>query len=392
MFKAFEVLLLSAAGMSSILVGILAALLRSKQQGLKEWLIGNALIVLSCPFYFIGWTSRPFLVTELANGLYGLAAVFFVMGFRRHFGKSTLLMPLLAALAAHVAALGYFHYIEDAVHARVLVTSFFHAVCGAVMVATLWRPPAEESAEYQILVARVLSTLQILYLATRVVAQVPYFTGPGLSMSDFLNGSNIVLMALGLLLWPALTLAGASLATEKIVRAARNEANTDYLTNTWTRRAMVEFVERELERADRTGRPLALVLLDVDDFKVINDCFGHPAGDAVLVELALKVEQSIRGMDYLCRMGGEEFAILMPETDTYQALEVAERIRELLVKPRPGSIHFTVSLGVAGRVRGDGWRQLYEKADAALVQAKRSGKNRAVVHDLAAEPVCRQSV
>ena len=376
MFRAFEVMLLSAAGMSAILVGILASLLKSKVVGIREWLTGNALIVLSCPFYFVGWTLRPFLVVELANGLYGLAAVLFVVGYRRHFGKPSWLLPLLVALAGQVAALCYFHYVQDVVHARVIITSVFHVICATAMVWTLWTIPVSEASRYPFLFARVLSLLQLAYLITRISAQVPYFLGSGLSLSEFLNGSNVVFMALGLLLWPALTLVGAFLATEKVLCAARDEAKTDFLTSTWTRRAMLEFAERELQRADRSGRPLALLLLDVDDFKVINDSFGHPAGDAVLVDLALKVEQSVRSIDYVCRMGGEEFAVLMPDTGLEEAREAAERIRVLLAKPRPGSIHFTVSLGIAVHGPGQDWRQLYQQADGALVQAKRQGKNR----------------
>lgn len=378
MFRAFEVTILTAAGMSAILAGILGSLLKSKVDGVQQWLAGNLLIVLSCPFYYIGWTYRPFLVIEVANVLYGLGAALFVVGYRKHFAKSSLLSPLLVALACQFAALCYFHYVQDLVHVRVVITSLFHILCGGVMVWTLWTLPSLEPNRYLITLARALSVVQVIYLVTRISAQVPYFLGTGLTQADFLNGSNVVLMALGLLLWPALTLAGASLVTMKILAAARDEAKTDFLTRTWTRRALLEFAEREMQRADRTGRPLALLLLDVDDFKNINDSFGHPAGDAVLTELARKVEQSVRSIDYVCRMGGEEFAVLMPETGQGEAIEAAERIREMLGRPRAGTIHFTVSLGVATYTPGLSWQELYEQADQALGRAKREGKNRVV--------------
>jgi two-component system cell cycle response regulator len=89
---------------------------------------------------------------------------------------------------------------------------------------------------------------------------------------------------------------------------------------------------------------------------------------------------TVREIDYVCRMGGEEFAVLMPETSQAEALEAAERVREVLAQPSPGAIHFTASPGVSVDEQGESWRRLYEKTDQALVEAKRQGKNRVVAY------------
>jgi len=160
-------------------------------------------------------------------------------------------------------------------------------------------------------------------------------------------------------------------------------AATDALTGLANRRRLTETLERELRRAQRDKRPLALVLLDIDRFKDLNDTHGHPAGDAVLRELGALLNQfAQRGSDLAARWGGEEFVLLLSNTDARQAQAMAERLRSQVQSSiaDPAGQPVTVSLGVATTTaQATGTQeQLIAQADAALYRAKREGRNRVV--------------
>lgn len=152
-------------------------------------------------------------------------------------------------------------------------------------------------------------------------------------------------------------------------------ATTDALTGLTNRRAFDEGLAREAALVNRGLGPLSLVALDVDHFKSFNDTFGHPAGDDVLRRVASAVRSCCRATDVPARVGGEEFAVILPGTDTAGALVLAERIRQA-VEAGPWPLRpVTASLGVATLGPG-GPEKLIEAADRALYQAKRSGRNR----------------
>jgi diguanylate cyclase (GGDEF)-like protein len=158
----------------------------------------------------------------------------------------------------------------------------------------------------------------------------------------------------------------------------------DALTEIHNKRYLLEFLDRELARAARHGRRLALVLFDLDRFKAINDEFGHLGGDLTLRELAACVKKEIRQDELFARYGGEEFAIVMPETDLDKARAAAERIRQLLeahpFRNGDRTYQVTVSLGVTVTTGTDvaSSAHLIALADEKLYQAKREGRNRVV--------------
>lgn len=160
------------------------------------------------------------------------------------------------------------------------------------------------------------------------------------------------------------------------------EAHTDYLTGVANRGHFIELAEQELTRSRRYERPLSLAMLDLDHFKTVNDSYGHQAGDTVLKELSRICRQVLREADVMGRVGGEEFAILLPETDGEQAFNVIERLREAIaaseVTLEEGlTLHFSASLGVAAFIPADAdIGMLLKRADQALYQAKCSGRNR----------------
>jgi diguanylate cyclase (GGDEF)-like protein len=155
-------------------------------------------------------------------------------------------------------------------------------------------------------------------------------------------------------------------------------AFTDHLTGLANRRRFERQLEREVSRTQRYGRPFCLLLLDIDNFKLVNDTYGHEAGDEVIRRLALTLQAGTRGIDLAARIGGEEFAVILPETDFEGGVDVAERLRVAIREteiPPAGTI--TASFGVAEfPVCASAGRELLAVADAALYQAKRDGRDR----------------
>jgi len=162
-------------------------------------------------------------------------------------------------------------------------------------------------------------------------------------------------------------------------------AITDQLTGLYNRRYMETHLGTLVEQAAARGKPIAVLVLDIDFFKAINDGHGHDAGDDVLREFAIRMRKSIRGIDLACRYGGEEFVIVMPETDMAVAATVAERLRRrIATEPFPidqgrKSIEVTISIGIASlESADDNAANMLKRADQALYRAKRDGRNRVV--------------
>jgi diguanylate cyclase len=154
----------------------------------------------------------------------------------------------------------------------------------------------------------------------------------------------------------------------------------DPLTGTLNRRGLEEVYARESARADRHGSPLCLVLLDLDNFKQLNDTHGHQAGDEALVELARTARQDLRPNDALARFGGEEFVLLLPDTDRDSAVAATTRLRTLLAElpllHAGKQIRISFSAGIALRNPGESMLNLVGRADEALYRAKQAGKDR----------------
>ena len=178
-------------------------------------------------------------------------------------------------------------------------------------------------------------------------------------------------------------------------------AVVDDLTGAYSRRFITQAAERIIARTIRYQEGLGVIMMDVDHFKRVNDSYGHPVGDAVLVQLKLICDQHLRTSDILVRYGGEEFLILLPHTELKMATLIAERLRKAIAE-RPFRVQeldlpVTVSFGVASLKPDEtdvGMETLIQRADKRLYEAKRTGRNRVVAEDpvgvaLVAEPFPR---
>jgi two-component system, cell cycle response regulator len=162
-------------------------------------------------------------------------------------------------------------------------------------------------------------------------------------------------------------------------------AVTDGLTGLHNRRYLDSHLASLAAKARSRGKPLSVLITDIDRFKSINDTHGHDAGDDILREFAMRLRQSVRGFDLACRYGGEEFVIVMPDTDPAFAEKVAERIREQIARnpftiaDGAKTLEVTISVGVASlKAEPDTAGEMMKRADIALYQAKNAGRNRVV--------------
>ncbi len=172
------------------------------------------------------------------------------------------------------------------------------------------------------------------------------------------------------------------LVSERTVTAHKTAASMDPLTGMFNRRGFAEATSRVIEREAKAGRPVTVMIFDIDHFKSINDRFGHPAGDEILKLFAAVVINTLRISDLSGRIGGEEFAALLP-CSLEEAVVAAERVREAFeasgIVDDTGPVDTTVSIGVAGGPAGTELEVLLAAADTALYQAKRGGRNRVEV-------------
>jgi diguanylate cyclase (GGDEF)-like protein len=165
-------------------------------------------------------------------------------------------------------------------------------------------------------------------------------------------------------------------------RLLRELAVTDALTGAANRRHFIDALERELQRAGRFGFPVSVVLLDIDHFKRVNDSFGHPAGDEVLVQVVARLAAKLRESDLLARYGGEEFVVLLSHLGAVEARDAADRLRAVVseepLQVEGQRIPVTASFGVATVEPGEtvGGRELLRRADSAMYWAKRAGRDR----------------
>jgi diguanylate cyclase (GGDEF)-like protein len=173
---------------------------------------------------------------------------------------------------------------------------------------------------------------------------------------------------------------------KKLEAELRILVTTDVLTGVFTRRYLFEAGERELTRHYRRKSPLCAIILDIDHFKNVNDTFGHAAGDEALCRFSSVCREILRKIDIFGRLGGEEFAVIMPETDIARAVEVSERLRaaiaNVVISCGKLSFRVTASIGVAEvTFPDDTLEMLLSRADKALYRAKNDGRNRILTYD-----------
>ncbi len=342
------------------------------------------------------WSQPPdFIILDTTNALRLLAFGLGWQAARQFTGQRWNWILVLAPgglwLAASVSVFG------DDLRLRVLVSAPLVAAYSLAIAAELWR--GARRAQIIARTTAILVAFHGVFLLVRFLAAVssdgPLEAG---AISHPLNPVALFeMLVLALVLGFLLVLA----AKEQILDQYRRAALLDPLTGVSNRRAFDAEVSRMLARARRNGTATALLLLDLDHFKAVNDRWGHLAGDRALKACTDAITAVLRDGDVLGRLGGEEFAVALSDCRTDQALRLAERIREaiaaLAIREGLGDFRLTVSIGVASRRNVESLDQLMMEADAALYRAKAGGRDRVeqasgLADSVAALPASRASL
>lgn len=340
--------------------------------GLSEWGFSCTLMVLAAVGFAARGTLPVFFHIYLPNLLI-LAGVIAMHRSLRVFDKLPPREgPLIGLLALAAVALGWMTFIEDDYRLRVIVVSGLLAVLFAACGTVIARYRVKSFAER---FTCAIYMITALVMAVRCVSVVLH--RGMLALENDASTIHHVYVAAFPFSLVAMSLGFLLMANRALQRSLEAQALHDPMSGAYRRHAFMELLEREIAAARRAGRPVSVMMLDLDDFKAINDQHGHLVGDRVIADFAAKAMHLLRLQDVMGRYGGEEFIVLLPHTGIKVGTTIAERIRNRTAEPGPeGLPAYTVSIGIAslGTKHSD-MAALLDAADKALYRAKRSGKN-----------------
>jgi diguanylate cyclase (GGDEF)-like protein len=370
-------ILTTTALLSLAMAIVLGSLLRSNVAGVQEWFASNLMVVISLPLLALRDLIPDFISIVIANSVLALAAAYYYVGCARFVGRPSRWGVLIGAIAVIAVGLIIWRYAVNSIPVRVLImTTFFTAVCvSAAVVLLRYRPPHRNPYNYWF--AASLALIFALCQLTRGLYFITLDQPSNTMMFD--TFWNIVLMVIGAVTLPTMTMAAVMLTHDSMLANLENAANHDHLTEALSRKRLEVVAREQILRAAKLGRPLSLLIIDLDHFKRINDTYGHDVGDQVLAAIGREVqtEDAIVG-----RTGGEEFAILIEGASREAALAQAEAIRTriaaLAFDAANEKLPVTCSFGVAERQADESIDQLLRRADTALYEAKSSGRDRVV--------------
>lgn len=372
---------------SAVLAGaVLTVAWRSKiHQGLALWGLGLFLNTLSYPAFGLrsqGWVQTSImaanLLTAMTIAIHALAVAEFQRFRARPMPAWWVWLPIL--LNAGVAWV-FMH--DD--HWRNILATLLQATLALLLLIQAWGPGLEGNRLSGRLVMMTGSTLLLGMMLSRGVLMALQADWDGLYKVPHSVQSTTYFVILAVLLLN--TMGFVLMQMERAIAQQHDLATHDGLTGVYNRHALMEALERTCSQSVRDKQSMAVVMIDIDHFKRVNDRYGHLAGDEVLREVARRCQRRLRGADLLARYGGEEFLALLPGTDAGGAAVVAEAIRQT-VAASPVRVHdlvidVTVSLGVHGGVavsaKQDDIEGLIAAGDQALYQAKELGRNQVVV-------------
>jgi diguanylate cyclase (GGDEF)-like protein len=331
-----------------------------------------ALFALGAASQIFGWPPGPGPNAVVSGAIYTAAVVTASEGLLRRSHKRFGLDVDLAIVAGFTVLLAYYFYVERSLIARVYVQSFGY---GLILLVTALRLSSLARGRT---VDRVLFWVLLVFAVQffpRTLLTIG-FSAPAdkaaFANSVFWQALQLSLAVLG----ASLAMAILAAAVADVIDDLRREREVDHLTGVFNRRGFEDRISGPLRKGQHS-----LVVCDIDRFKSINDTHGHDIGDIVLQAVARELNRSVRKRDIVGRLGGEEFAVFLPDTDAAEAHECAERLRAAVAQcsfDQPGVAPVTASFGVATQATGEAWTPLYKRVDARLYEAKRSGRNRTV--------------
>jgi len=363
-------------GLLALLWGLSVLLLRESRQAVLHWASFMLMLALALGLAGVRDDSRLWLAYNGANVLGVLGFAVMRRGTELFMKVETHDREQLAVLLPVVGMIALAGPSDAWAPLRIALAYGAQAFTMLRLAATL-RPALKEQFGGGVMHAISVPAAGIgLGLLALAVHQALQWRQPGVQLDP---AGNLALVSLYLAGSVLFSFGFMVLLTQRLANTLRQASVRDALTGLFNRRAMTETLERQWLRHRRTQAPLAVLVIDIDHFKRINDTLGHAAGDSVLMHLSSLLQNHVRGEDVVGRVGGEEFLIVLPDTQSQQAIALAERLRVLV---RAESLGTTISVGIAlAHSVDDSAESLIARADAALYRAKDAGRNRIEVAD-----------
>jgi len=359
-------------------VAILGSLFRTGVPGIRLWGVASAMLAVTAGLLLAGPTD---LIVVIASSLLVTASMLGLHGFRQFLHTRTTFAWEYVAVVAILILLVYWTFLSPHVDARSAMVSGFIAYVRFQIgwMVLKYRPAGRPKYAYYF-----VSIAAVLGAVVHGVRCIAY--GLGFAHETvFLQATPLNVMFLGMatLTLPCLSVGMVMLAHDRLADRMERLATFDDLTGVLARRAFIARAEAILEAAVATRSTLSIAILDIDNFKVTNDRFGHAAGDKTLAHVASVISREVRQGDLVGRIGGEEFALLLPSTTREDAGRLVNRLRAIVAASGAGvqgrDVVSTLSAGVDEFGEGDTLAAVMARADAALYAAKANGRNCVVV-------------
>jgi len=328
-------------------------------------------------FQTVGIPLPAWIVVSIANALVALGHGLLLIGVQRYLGRRCWTGLVLLVTLVMLVSPAIFDGLRESLRLRVLFHSAWYAIVLSLAAGLLWSAKRRGMEAYHALAATVFA-LYALWLWMRwgyalwSDALTTSFVQDSFQAFNFLSA-----MLFGFFIAVALAL----MMFRRKELELQVQAESDPLTGIRNRLSMDAVVADATEHARQTESPLGVLLLDLDDFKEINDCYGHPIGDQALREIAKVIRAELRGDDVAFRFGGEEFLVLLPGTGADDLVRVAERLRSRIarrkIQTERGVLQLTASIGITlFKYRDEDWEQCIKRVDNSMYRAKGAGKNR----------------
>jgi diguanylate cyclase (GGDEF)-like protein len=351
-----------------------------------RWLAYSMLVeMLKTVLQMMGPSIPRLLSTMLANELNILAFFTMYVGLRWFVQRQSPLSRgwLLAMLALMAAYSGMF--VLHIRYSSLLVTAAELWSCGAIVQMLLRQREERFKLPATITSAMMLILMGVVSYRGTLAVETYQQADWGIPVGDPRWDNSMLALVM---LAHCLLIMSVWFAAAEMYSAVEATAGIDALTGCLNRRALMKLAAHEVARSERSGLPLTVAVLDLDHFKLVNDTYGHATGDAVLCALVEVLQNRLRSVDVVARMGGEEFLLLLPDTDAISGAKVVDGLRQAVegmqVESEGHTVRTTISAGLTqGLPRNNTWADMMTRADHALYEAKSAGRNRVVVDELA---------
>ncbi len=342
-------------------------------RGLGSWAIGTSAIGVAALLYGLRDVLPDWVPMLCATSIMFWGVGFWMIGTQKFYSRRPAWSIFHLVWVIGMAAMAWWSFVTPSFVARATVFSFTVFIFYSLQAITILRHGERHFSTYFF---GTLMSVQAAMVLTRAVVSLSYHES-AVGMFDG-NMFHAVYLATSSFMMTLLPVGFMTVATRRLQTLLEHSSNLDPLTGVLNRRGFATNYSSEKVRLSRSGQGMALMSIDLDHFKSVNDRFGHGVGDRVLMHAADKIGKALRATDHVARFGGEEFVVLLPETTLERSLQIGARIQTMLRDANTiGLPTYTISIGIASQFSPDEiLEEVLSRADAALYRAKAAGRNR----------------